>query len=356
MAGGLTLAGGTTAQAGVRRHGTTTFVVVTGASGTPGGIGALSLRGHRTVGVDLPGHRGTDAQFAVDYQCPQDPASLSTRPSPMGGVGLDAYEAAAIAVVRTVAEFGPVVLYGGSMGGVTLNRVGNAVPHLIDRIVYDTAFCCVDLPSAEAYFATPEGATTLAGNLAGLVVADPAVIGAVRANYRTADRQALAGLKEALMTDASDAEFHGMLAYLQPDESLTVGRENAQVRATTWGPHPADLHPPHRGPDDPDRVAGPHDPRGGPPHTAQPLRRPHRPGRPRGDSRTVRADRRHPGRAAGVPSLSAAGAGLTASRTLSSRESHVQRSRVAVSCDSRPARDRNSRLPKLRLARRGRSQ
>jgi pimeloyl-ACP methyl ester carboxylesterase len=235
MAGGLTLAGGTTAQAGVRRHGTTTFVVVTGASGTPGGIGALSLRGHRTVGVDLPGHRGTDAQFAVDYQCPQDPASLSTRPSPMGGVGLDAYEAAAIAVVRTVAEFGPVVLYGGSMGGVTLNRVGNAVPHLIDRIVYDTAFCCVDLPSAEAYFATPEGATTLAGNLAGLVVADPAVIGAVRANYRTADRQALAGLKEALMTDASDAEFHGMLAYLQPDESLTVGRENAQVRATTWG-------------------------------------------------------------------------------------------------------------------------
>ena len=90
-------------------------------------------------------------------------------------------------MVRTVAEFGPVILYGGSMGGATLNRVGNAVPHLIDRIVYDTAFCCVDLACPEDYLATPEGSTTLAGNLAALVVADPAVIGAVRANYRTAD-------------------------------------------------------------------------------------------------------------------------------------------------------------------------
>jgi pimeloyl-ACP methyl ester carboxylesterase len=101
-------------------------------------------------------------------QCPQDPASLATRSSPLAGVGLDAYAAAAVDVVRTVASYGPVVLYGGSMGGATLSRVGNAVPHLIDRIVYDTAFCCVDLPSPEDYFATPEGSTTLAGNLAGL--------------------------------------------------------------------------------------------------------------------------------------------------------------------------------------------
>jgi pimeloyl-ACP methyl ester carboxylesterase len=235
VTGGLTLAtSGPNARAGGRR-GTTTFVVVTGASGTPGGIDALSLRGHRTVGVALPGHGAADGQFARDYQCPQDPVSLATRPSPMAGVGLDAYADAAIQVVRTVAEFGPVVLYGGSMGGATLNRVGNAVPHLIDRIVYDTAFCCVDLTCPEDYFTTPEGSTTLAGNLAALVVADPIAIGAVRANYRTADPDTLAKLKEALMADASDTEFHAMLAYLQPDESLTVGRENSQVHPDTWG-------------------------------------------------------------------------------------------------------------------------
>jgi pimeloyl-ACP methyl ester carboxylesterase len=234
--GGITLAaGGAPAQAEHGRRGTTTFVIVTGASGTPGGIDALSLRGHRTVGVSLPGHDVTDAQYALDYQCPQDAASLATRPSPMAGVGLDAYTDAAIDVVRTVAEFGPVILYGGSMGGATLNRVGNAVPHLIDRVVYDSAFCCVDLACPEDYYATPEGSTTLAGNLAGLVVADPAAIGAVRANYRTADPDTLAALKEALMADASDAEFYAMLAHLQPDESLTVGRENSRVRAETWG-------------------------------------------------------------------------------------------------------------------------
>lgn len=232
-AGGLMAAGATTAQA--QRRATTTFVVVTGASGTPGGIDALSLRGYRTVGVDLPGHGAADAQFALDYQCPQDPASLATRPSPLAGVGLDAYAAAAIEVVRTVAAYGSVILYGGSMGGATLNRVGNAIPHLIDRMVYDSAFCCVDLTCPEDYLMTPEGSTTLAGNLAGLVVADPAVIGAVRANYRSGDQAALAALKEALMAGATDAEFFTMLSYLQPDESLTVGREDSRVQARTWG-------------------------------------------------------------------------------------------------------------------------
>ncbi|GAA3463954.1 alpha/beta fold hydrolase [Saccharothrix longispora] len=234
-ASGLTLAGGGAAARAGGRRGTTTFVVVTGASGTPGGIDALSLRGHRTVGVPLPGHRATDAQFAVDYQCPQDAASLATRPSPMAGVGLDAYTAAAVDVVRTVAGFGPVVLYGGSMGGATLNRVGNAVPHLVDRMVYDTAFCCVDLSCPEEYLATPEGSTSLGGDLADLIVADPAVVGAVRINYRTADRAALAKLKEVMMAGADDAEFHGLLACLQPDESPTVGREDCRVRADTWG-------------------------------------------------------------------------------------------------------------------------
>ncbi|OZM74375.1 alpha/beta hydrolase [Amycolatopsis antarctica] len=225
---------GATAGTGGRR-GTTTFVIVTGASGSPGGINDLALRGHRTVGVDLPGHRLSDGQFTLDYQAPQDLTSLATRPSPMRDVGLDDFADAAIAVVRRVAEFGPVILYGGSMGGATLNRVGNAVPDLIDRIVYDTAFCCVDLASPNDYYATPEGATTLAPNLAGLTVADPAVLGAVRANYRSADPAALAAAREALMDGASDAEFYGMIATLQPDESVTVGGEDCRVDAGTWG-------------------------------------------------------------------------------------------------------------------------
>jgi hypothetical protein len=44
------------------------------------------------------------------------------------------------------------------------------MPHLIDRIVYDSAFCCVDLACPEDYLTTPEGSTTLAGDVAALVV------------------------------------------------------------------------------------------------------------------------------------------------------------------------------------------
>ncbi|WP_050998168.1 alpha/beta fold hydrolase [Saccharomonospora marina] len=234
-AGGLTVAGDATARARAASRVTPTFVTVSGAGGMPGGIDQLALRGHRTVGVSLPGHSVTDPQFALDYQCPQQPESLATRPSPMAGIGLDEFTAATVEVVRRVAEFGPVILYGGSMGGATLDRVGNTVPHLIARIVYDTAFCCVDLASADDYLATPEGENSLAGNLAAVIVADPAEIGAVRSNYRTADPDALAGLRQALMAGATDAEFHATLAALHPDESATASGENSQVRAHTWG-------------------------------------------------------------------------------------------------------------------------
>ncbi len=37
------------------------------------------------------------------------------------------------------------------------------------------------------------------------------------------------------MAGASDAEFYGLLASLQPDESLTVGSEDSRVQAKTWG-------------------------------------------------------------------------------------------------------------------------
>lgn len=242
VAGGAACAMGRDEPAGpgVRRRGRapTTFVVVGGASGTPGGINELALRGHRSVAVDLPGHRATDGQFALDYQCPQDAASLATRPSPMAGITLDDFAAAAVDVVRTVAGFGPVVVYGGSMGGATLNRVGNEVPELVDHIVYDSAFCPVELACADDYLATPEAADTLAAGLAGLVVADPSAIGALRANYRTADPAALAAVKEAFMAGADDGEFHQMLATLQPDESLTLGSDHCPADADTWGTIP----------------------------------------------------------------------------------------------------------------------
>ena len=105
------------------------------------------------------------------------------------------------------------------------------------------------------------------------------------------------------MAGASDAEFYAMLAYLQPDESLTVGRENSQVQAGTWGRiprtyirHTADRMIPIALQDrmiaEADRLT---------PHNRFDVHTRRRP--TRGELRAVPPDRRHPGPAAGVPPL-----------------------------------------------------
>jgi pimeloyl-ACP methyl ester carboxylesterase len=195
----------------------------------------LALLGHRTLAVDLPGH-GFAAGFPVSYQAPQDPAALVTAPSAMAGVTLADAVSHVTDVLRRAAEHGPVVLIGHSRGGLTLTGVGNAAPDLVDRIVYISAWCCVDLTIGE-YMATPEYASSALNEAGGALVGDPVALGALRMNWRTADPTTLAALKTAMHADGTDAEFFAYLNTLEPDESLDAGAE--RVAAATWGriPH-----------------------------------------------------------------------------------------------------------------------
>lgn len=212
-----------------------TFVFVSGSNGPPSSPSGLAQLGHRTLGVDLPGHGPEDNQFPVSYQAPQNLRAFATAPSPMAGITLDHYVARAIDIVRSVARHGPVILVGSSMGGATISRVGNAVPGLIERIVYDSAFCCVDLPSIAAYFTTPEAGTSLLPTLAGGAVGNPAEIGADRTNWRSADPVFLANAKACFMAGATDAEFLSFLNELHPDETPAVALADSRVDAATWG-------------------------------------------------------------------------------------------------------------------------
>jgi pimeloyl-ACP methyl ester carboxylesterase len=232
-----TAAGSSPVAAGRRRGTVTTFVFVAGFSGTASGSPELTRLGHRTLGVDLPGHGPDSPQFRLSYQAPQNLAALATEPSPLAGIGLNDYVNQVVDAVQQVARYGPVILVGGSMGGATISRVGNRIPDLIDRIVYDSAFCCVDLPSLVDYLATPEGGTSLLLNpdLAAGAIGDPAVLGAARTNWRSANPKFLAAARAAYMAEGSDAEFFSMLNSLQPDESVTVPIEDGRVQAHTWG-------------------------------------------------------------------------------------------------------------------------
>jgi pimeloyl-ACP methyl ester carboxylesterase len=242
-AAALALAVPTQAAAAAARHragqeAQATFVFVTGlGGGSAPGYPEVALDGHRAIGVPLPGHG--PGQFTVAYQAPQDLGKLATQWSPMAGVTLDDYASSAIDIVRRVADNGPVILVGSSLGGATVSRVANAIPRLLDRIVYDAAFCCVALSSVTDYWLTPEGSTNLANDvaLAG-AVGDPAQLGASRTNWRLADPKFLAAAKAAFMADGTDAELLALLSGLEPDESLDVVVADARGHASTWGKVP----------------------------------------------------------------------------------------------------------------------
>ncbi|MGY0231039.1 alpha/beta hydrolase [Longispora urticae] len=193
----------------------------------------LALLGHRSLAVDLPGH-GFGATFPAAYQAPQDPAAFAAAPAGIAGVTLADNVAHVVDVVRRAAEHGPVILVGHSRGGLTVTGVGNAVPELIQRIVYISAWCCVDLTPGE-YMAEPENSTSALNELGGLLAANPMELGALRFNWRTADPALLATLREALLADGTDSEFFGYLNTLEPDENLDAGGPDDRAQAATWG-------------------------------------------------------------------------------------------------------------------------
>jgi len=216
---------------------TPTFVFVHGSNSNSFSWGPLqrelALLGHRSLAVDLPGH-GFEAAFPVSYQAPQDLTALAAAPSALAGVTLSDAVAHVVAAVRRAAGHGPVILAGHSRGGMTLTGVGNAVPDLIDRIVYISAWCCVDLTVGE-YTRTPEYAASALHDTAGVLAGNPAELGALRMNWRTADHGLLAALKTAMLADGTDQEFHAFLNTLEPDEILDAGAEDDRAHAETWG-------------------------------------------------------------------------------------------------------------------------
>lgn len=193
----------------------------------------LALLGHRSLAIDLPGH-GLAATFPAGSQAPQDPADLAGTPGGIAGVTLADNAAHVIDVLERVREHGPVVLVGHSRGGVTVTAVGNQRPDLVDRMVYVSAWAPVDLPVGD-YYAEPEMADVDAGALGAAICADPAELGLLRSNFRTAAPAALATFRAAFLADAGDDEFRVMLNLFQPDENLDAGGPDHRARPDTWG-------------------------------------------------------------------------------------------------------------------------
>lgn len=200
----------------------TTYVLVHGAFANAAHWGPvareLALRGHRAVAVDLPGH------------------GLDARPTGMVGISTADDVAAVVATVRAARAHGPVVLVGHSRGGMTVTAVANAVPELLDHVVYVAAWCCVD--AGPSTYSADTGPSPLEMVAARLLTADPTEVGELRVDLRTADPDALDGLQDALLADGTRAELLAVLAAMDVREALAVDEEAVRVDPAAWGSLP----------------------------------------------------------------------------------------------------------------------
>ncbi|MEU4356802.1 alpha/beta hydrolase [Streptomyces virginiae] len=219
---------------------TPTFVLVHGAFANSFSFAPLQaelgLLGHRSVAVDLPGH-GFEAGYQRSYQAPQDLEGLAAAPGSIRGVTLADNAKHLIGVLERAKQNGPVVLVSHSRGGITATAAANARPDLIDRIVYVAAWAPVDL-EVGAYYAEPEMATVDAASLGLALAGNPAELGLLRVNFRTADPAALTAFKAAFLADGTDEEFLTFLNTFQPDENLDTGTSADRAQAATWGTIP----------------------------------------------------------------------------------------------------------------------
>ncbi|MFE3453930.1 alpha/beta hydrolase [Nonomuraea sp. NPDC059194] len=221
-----------------------TFVFVHGGSSNARAWGPLqnelALLGHLSYAVDLPGHGDRADTPAAYYRLPQDAAALADAPSPMRAVTLQDNVRHVVDIVRRLAELGPVVLVGNSLGGLTISAVANAVPELLDRVVYLSALC-LSSPAmlTEAWGVVDDNLLdAAAARITVPGVPDP---GVARLNWRSAhaDPELFAELKTAIMADSTDHQFRLLLDSMDPDENYTVLEPAALVTADGWGrvPH-----------------------------------------------------------------------------------------------------------------------
>ncbi|WP_228717454.1 alpha/beta fold hydrolase [Allosaccharopolyspora coralli] len=198
----------------------------------------LSLRGRRSLALDLPGNGASGRRPTSYYQQPADLAAFAAEPSAVANVGVDAWAEHVLDEVRTVAEHGPVVLVGTSAGGVAITEVANRAPELLDRLVYVSAWCPVGSSTVAECMAWPEQQGNLFDAVPFPLLNDPARDGFARVNLRSNDPEFFSRMKAASMHDGTDEQFRAVLNLMEPDANLLAATEECRAWPETFGTVP----------------------------------------------------------------------------------------------------------------------
>jgi pimeloyl-ACP methyl ester carboxylesterase len=193
----------------------------------------LEPAGHKTYALDLPG-AGVNARMpAALTESPFDAAAFATEPSPNAGVTqAERTDAVKALVERAAAEGSKVVLVGHSLGGITISPVAEAVPQHLHAVVYLSAFMLVpDMPPVAMILHE----TMKKARVPELFMADPAQVGALRINTRSADPAYRAIFKDAFYGDVSDDMLGAFIDGLHCDEPAAVVMQPSPLARASYG-------------------------------------------------------------------------------------------------------------------------
>jgi pimeloyl-ACP methyl ester carboxylesterase len=191
----------------------------------------LVQEGHSVVARDLPGH-GLRARFPRSYfERPLDLQRFATERSPLARLSLQDCADEVIATINQLAGR-KTILVAHSMAGLILNRAGEAVPQLISRMVYLSAWMTADGKSFNDYAMGPEFAT---GKIPSVLIGDPRVTGALRMDFRSVDPAYRAQTKAAFAADVDDDTWEAASNLLTPDTPAAPMAEPTTITAERWG-------------------------------------------------------------------------------------------------------------------------
>jgi pimeloyl-ACP methyl ester carboxylesterase len=194
----------------------------------------LARAGYASMAFDLPG-AGTRALLPKSFQKrPLDGVAFGEEPSPAASITQDQRTAATIEVVRYAASLGhgKVVLVGHSWGGLTISHVAEAVPQLVQSVVYLSAFLLPNGAVAATMTTNPAFADSM---IRSLQRADPRKVGAMRIDPRTEDPEARAAMKQAFYGDLSDDRFEAISNLLHPDEVASTAAFPMAISSARYG-------------------------------------------------------------------------------------------------------------------------
>ena len=209
----------------------TAFVLVHGSWHAGWSWGLVSPKLHAagmpTVALDLPGH-GLNAVLPQSYlQRPLDLGAFATEPWALAAVGVHSYADAVVEAAQTARAMGAqrVFAVAHSMGGVPATFAAAKAPDAFTGLIYVAALLPTPHKPAGAYLALEDQhANSLVGQV---IMADPAVVGALRMDPRSVDSAYLAGAKEALAADVDDALWSAALNLLTPDAPVSLYGDDA---------------------------------------------------------------------------------------------------------------------------------